>query len=157
MTGVDVDFGIGANIHANAHQRLQHPDFHDGGILLSLVVDDVQTVVATHANVGLPVGETKGVVGIEYCGVERVLVVLDRQVVDALKPFALEEIGVRGPVGIARFQMVDKAVIVVRQLVEADMQAVGTSQFDDRQRLEVIVGNDLQTLDIGHLDAVPCQ
>ena len=155
VTVVDVDIGIGADIHADAHQRLQHSDFHNGRILLCVVVDDMEAIVAALANIGLTVREAESVVGIEHRGVERVLVVLDGQVVDTLQPFALEEVVVGSPVGVAGFQMTGKAMIVVRQLIETDLQAVGTSQFDDGQRLKVIVGNDLQALDVGHLDTVP--
>ena len=39
----------------------------------------------------------------------------------------------------------------------AYLQPVGTLQLNDGQCLEIIVGNHLQTLDVGHLHAVPGQ
>ena len=66
--------------------------------------------------------------GVGHGGVERTCVVVDRQSVESLQPIALEHILRCLPVGLAAFYLVDIAVVVVRELIEPDVQHIVSCQ-----------------------------
>ena len=81
--------------------------------------------------------------GIEHGGVERVVVVLDGLVVEAVHIVHLEEVR-GGPVGIAMHDPVGEAVVVVGEVVERDGHPVVGAQCDDIVAQPVVVDYGLQ-------------
>jgi hypothetical protein len=47
------------------------------------------------------------------------------------------------------------SVVIVRQFIETDGHLVIASQLDDGQCLKIVIGDNLQTLDVGQFDTMP--
>ena len=94
VTAVHVDVGVGGHGETDIHHGLHHIEIHfSHGFMTGILVVDGEAIVATHADAALLVGNTESVVGIADGGVERVLIVVDRVVVEPLQPVALENVG----------------------------------------------------------------
>ena len=146
MVPVGVDVGIRGGAHDELHRLFRHHEFHGQHVLVCAVLYDVQTVVAAHRQFALLVGQREVVVGVGNGRVDGVLIVVDDQVVEAVEPVALEHLGGRRPVVLAAFDVADVAVVVVGELVEADVQTVGGVELHHGQRLPVMVYHGLQRL-----------
>ena len=154
---VEVHVGVAAHVQGHGHLRaeqreacLQH-GFLAGA---TLVGTDAHAVVARQPQADILVGETEAVVGVELCGVETGLIVLDGLAVEALEVVALEDVLRRCPVGIAELHLIDIARVVVREFVEADLHR--RSQTGDGRLQRVVVdhhahGPDLLAERTGHL------
>ena len=155
MAVVKVDVGIRRSFHSYGHQWFYYIELNlQHAFVVFVLVVNGQTVVAAHLQAALLVGNGKLVVGVEHRGVDAVDIVLDGIAVEALQPFALKQV-VRGcPVGLAVFQPVDEAVVVVRQLVEADQHPVAASQFHDGTIHPVAVDDACQRTDTVNIDTV---
>ena len=150
-----VNVGIGGGLQSYVHQRVQHEELHLEHLLVVLVlVDDRQPVVAAQLQAALVVGNAEVVVGVEHRGVDAVVVVLYLVVVEALQPVALENLLRHRPVGLAMVEVVGQPVEVVRQLVEVDVQPVHGAQHHDGAVHPVAVDGAGQRLETLGVDAV---
>ena len=124
VSAVQVQVCVCGDAQSYQHDGFCNAQFHHKDFLFAVIINDVQPVVTTHAQVGVLVGKLQLVVGVEDCGVDRVIILLYRLVVKPFQPVALKESLCRCPVGIAGFHAVNKAVVVVRQFIKADAQHV---------------------------------
>ena len=68
---VEVYIRVGRHTQPNVHQRLCHHELYTQYLLIVLIlIDDMQTVVAAHLQPTTVVGNLQPIVGIKYCGVQ---------------------------------------------------------------------------------------
>ena len=90
-----------------------------------IVIVDGELVVSAHSDVAVLVGNGEAIVGVEMVGVERLLDVVDGLlVVPSLQIVGLEESLRYFPVGIAMFYPVGVSMIIVRHVIEVDVDGL---------------------------------
>ena len=64
MTRIEVDVSIRRSLHEERHILFGDHKLHIGHLLLLFIVDDIQTVVATHLQAAVGIGDGQVVVGV---------------------------------------------------------------------------------------------
>lgn len=145
MSAVDVAVGVGGNTEADAHARFyDHEASAEHRFVVVVLVVDRHAVVSAELEAAFLVRQTERVVGIELVGVDGFFKVVNGIALGkAFAEIADKEFFRSTPIGLAVLEGIGVTMILVGEVIEADVDRLST-KCGDRRREPVVASYNLQ-------------